>query len=216
MARCPQRVHSSRCPPSTAVRQRTIASSTLTCFHLIHVQLRSNEVADLVRAAGQAFMTLYATGVRRAELTHLKVTDVDSRRMVIHVHGGKGRKDRDLMLSPKLLDEFRKHWRRLKRKPSVWLFPGNRHHTSDKPISTKVIWHACRNATKRAGIKKQVHPHTIRHCFATHLLERGYRSTQHPDAVRPQRSGTDHHLPPHFRTSPERDSESAGLTVTEK
>jgi site-specific recombinase XerD len=118
-------------------------------------------------------MTLYATGVRRAELTRLKVTDIDSRRMVIHVQGGKGRKDRDVMLSPKLLDEFRKHWRGLRRKPSVWLFPGNRHHSSDKPISTKVVWHACRNAAKRAGIKKQVHPHTIRHCFATHPLEQG-------------------------------------------
>jgi len=140
--------------------------------------LSQEEVAQLIDAALTPFhrtllMTLYATGVRRAELTRLKVTDIDSRRMVIHVQGGKGRKDRDVMLSPKLLDEFRKHWRRLGRKPSVWLFPGNRHHSSDQPISTKVVWHACRNATKRAGIKKQVHPHTIRHCFATHLLERG-------------------------------------------
>src|SRR5258707_4795295 len=140
--------------------------------------LSQEEVAQLIDAALTPFhrtllMTLYATGVRRAELTPLKVTDIDSRRMVIHVQGGKGRKDRDVMLSPKLLDEFRKHWRRLGRKPSVWLFPGNRHHSSDQPISTKVVWHACRNAAKRAGLKKQVHPHTIRHCFATHLLERG-------------------------------------------
>ena len=140
--------------------------------------LSQEEVAQLIDAALTPFhrtllMTLYATGVRRAELTRLKVTDIDSRRMVIHVQGGKGRKDRDVMLSPKLLDEFRKHWRRLERKPSVWLFPGNRHHSSEQPISTKAVWHACRNATKRAGIKKQVHPHTIRHCFATHLLERG-------------------------------------------
>jgi len=59
-------------------------------------------------------MTLYATGLRRAELARLKVTDIDSQRMVVRVQGGKGRKDRDVMLSPKLLDEFRKHWRRLK------------------------------------------------------------------------------------------------------
>ena len=118
-------------------------------------------------------MTLYATGVRRAELTHLKVSDIDSQRMVIHVRGGKGRKDRDVMLSPKLLEELREHWRRLKRKPSTWLFPGNRWHTSDTPIDTKVVWYACQQAAQRAGIQKNVHPHTLRHCFATHLLEAG-------------------------------------------
>jgi integrase/recombinase XerD len=140
--------------------------------------LSPEEVAQLIDAALTPYhrtllMTLYATGLRRAELARLKVSDIDSQRMVIRVQGGKGRKDRDVMLSPKLLDEFRKHWRRLKRKPSVWLFPGNRHHSSDRPITTKVVWHACRQAAKRAGIQKQVHPHTLRHCFATHLLERG-------------------------------------------
>ena len=139
--------------------------------------LSQEEVARLIDGARTSYhrtllMTLYATGVRRAELTHLKVTDIDSQRMVVHVQGGKGRKDRDVMLSPQLLKELREHWRRLKRKPSVWLFPGNRHHSSDKPISTKVVWHACQGAAKRAGIKKHVHPHTLRHCFATHLLER--------------------------------------------
>ena len=71
-------------------------------------------------------MTLYATGMRRAELAHLKISDIDSQRMVLHVQGGKGRKDRDIMLSPKLLEALREHWRGLKRKPKVWLFPGNR------------------------------------------------------------------------------------------
>jgi hypothetical protein len=115
-------------------------------------------------------MTLYATGVRRAELTHLKVSDIDSQRMVIHVRGGKGRKDRDVMLSPKLLEELREHWRRLKPRPSTWLFPGSRWHTGDTPIDTKVVWYACQQAAQRAGIQKNVHPHTLRHCFATHLL----------------------------------------------
>ena len=93
--------------------------------------------------------------------------------MVIHVQGGKGRKDRDVMLSPNLLEALREHWRRLRRKPAVWLFPGGRWHTADHPITTKVIWYACREAAQRAGIRKEVHPHTLRHCFATHLLEAG-------------------------------------------
>jgi len=93
--------------------------------------------------------------------------------MVIRIQGGKGRKDRDVMLSPKLLHELRAHWHRLQRKPSSWLFPGNRHHSGDQPIDTKTVWNACKEAAKRAGLRKDVHPHTLRHSFATHLLETG-------------------------------------------
>ena len=140
--------------------------------------LSQEEVERLIGAASTPFhrtvlMTLYATGVRRAELTHLKVTDVDSQRMVIHVRGGKERKDRDVMLSKKLLEELREHWRRLRKKPRVWLFPGRKDHCGDKPIDTKTVWHACREAAKRAAIRKSPHPHTLRHCFATHLYEAG-------------------------------------------
>jgi len=140
--------------------------------------LSQEEVARLIDAAWPTFhrtllMALYATGLRRAELARLKVSDVDSKRMVIHVRGGKGRKDRDVMLSPKLLEVLREHWRELHRKPSAWLFPGNRWHTSDTPITTKVVWNACKEAAQRAGLQKDVHPHTLRHFFATHLLEAG-------------------------------------------
>jgi len=146
--------------------------------HRLPTILSQEEVAQLIQAANTSFhrtllLTLYATGVRRAELTHLKVSDIDSQRMVIHIQGGKGRKDRDVMLSPKLLEALREHWRSLKRKPSVWLFPGNRWHTGDTPIDTKVVWYACQQAAQRAGLQKEVHPHTLRHCFATHLLEAG-------------------------------------------
>src|ERR1700740_2761289 len=121
--------------------------------------LSQEEVARLIDAADNSFhrtllMTLYATGVRRAELTHLKISDVDSQRMVIHVQGGKGRKDRDVMLSPNLLEALRAHWRGLRRNPGTWLFPGNRWHTGKNPIDTKVAWQACQQAAKRASITK--------------------------------------------------------------
>ena len=140
--------------------------------------LSTEQVSRLIEAAPTMFyrillMTLYATGLRRAELAHLKVSDIDSERMVVHVKGGKGRKDRDVMLSAKLLEELRTYVRGLRRKPEVWLFPGNRWHTGSNPISTKVIWSACRQAAIRAGLGDEIHPHTLRHCFATHLLESG-------------------------------------------
>jgi len=147
-------------------------------LHLPQV-LSQEEVARLIDAAEFPFhrillMTLYATGARRAEVAHLKIGDIDSQRMVIHIRGGKGRKDRDVMLSPKLLEALREYWRGLRRKPTEWLFPGNRWHTGSSPVTTKVLWTACQRAAKRAGLEhKQIHPHTLRHCFATHLLEAG-------------------------------------------
>jgi integrase/recombinase XerD len=146
--------------------------------HRLPAILSQEEVAQLIAAASTPFhrtllMTLYATGARNAEVTHLKFSDVDSQRMVIHIQGGKGRKDRDVMLSPKLLEELREHWHRLRRKPRVWLFPGHHDHGADHPIDTKTVWHACQQAAQRAGLQKGVHPHMLRHCFATHLLEDG-------------------------------------------
>ena len=140
--------------------------------------LSREEVDRLIKSALTPFhrtilMTLYATGSRRAELANLRVADIDSQRMLIHIRGGKGRKDREVMLSPNLLEELRQHYRRLRRKPSEWLFPGGRWHTVDYPIDDKVVWHACREAARRAGLDKPMHPHTLRHCFATHLLEDG-------------------------------------------
>lgn len=147
-------------------------------LHLPQVISRE-EVARLIDAAEFPFhrillMTLYATGARRAEVAHLKVSDIDSQRMVVHIRGGKGRKDRDVMLSPKLLEALRDYWRGLRRKPTTWLFPGNRWHTGSRPITTKVLRDACQHTAKRAGLAhKNIHPHTLRHCFATHLLEAG-------------------------------------------
>lgn len=147
-------------------------------LHLPQI-LSQQEVAQLIEAASNPFhrillMTLYATGGRRAEVAHLTLHDIDSQRMVIHIRGGKGRKDRDVMLSPALLEALRAYWRGLDRKPSHWLFPGGFRRTFDRPIDTKVLWWACVHAAQRAGLAdKHVHPHTLRHCFATHLLEAG-------------------------------------------
>ena len=146
-------------------------------YQLPLVQIRE-EVAHLLKCAltpvhRTILMTRYATGMRRAELANLKLSDIDSQRMVIHIRGGKGRKGRDVMLSPNLRDALRQHYRNLRKKPATWLFPGGRHHSADQPITTKVDLHACREATMRAGLGKHLHPNTLRHCFATHLLEAG-------------------------------------------
>ena len=141
------------------------------------VVLSPEEVVLLIDSAKNLMhrailMTLYATGLRRAELCRLKVADIDSDRMMIHVREGKGGRDRDVLLSPKLLETLREYWRWMK--PKIWLFPGMINNwRADVPIDTKVVWEAVRQARTRAGIKKRVTPHTLRHSFATHMLEAG-------------------------------------------
>lgn len=139
--------------------------------------LSTDEVALLIDSAKNLMhrailMTLYATGLRRAELCRLKVADIDSDRMMIHVCEGKGGRDRDVLLSPKLLETLREYWRWMK--PKTFLFPGMINNwRADVPIDTKVVWEAVRQARTRVGIQKQVTPHTLRHSFATHMLEAG-------------------------------------------
>lgn len=110
----------------------------------------------------------YAAGLRISEAVHLTPAAIDSQRMVIRVDEGKGRKDRYVMLSPKLLDLLRDYW--CATRPGAWLFPGD---LPGKPISTDAVAHACRAARGRADIAKPVTPHTLRHAFAVHLLEAG-------------------------------------------
>jgi len=141
--------------------------------------LSREEVERLIDSADSRLhrvwlLTLYATGVRRQELVRLKVSDIDSARMVLHIHQGKGNQDRDVMLSPRLLEELREYWRSTNFKPKTYLFPGGgRAHATDVPMSAKSVFHAVKHAARRAGLQKHVHPHTLRHCFATHLLESG-------------------------------------------
>ncbi len=137
------------------------------------VILSADEVVRFLEAvpslkARAALTTAYAAGLRASEAVSLKVANIDSARMLIQVHHGKGAKDRTLMLSPQLLTILRAYWRLAR--PEEWLFPGR---SPDKPIDVQVLHAACRSATKAAGLVKRVSVHTLRHSFATHLLESG-------------------------------------------
>ena len=112
--------------------------------------------------------TLYATGLRVAELCQLQVTDIDSGRMVVRVRQGKGQHERYVMLSPKLLPLLRQYWQQ--EKPRPWLFPG---HPRTRPLTTRAVYSICRDAGQAAHLPKAIHPHVLRHAFATHLLEAG-------------------------------------------
>ena len=139
--------------------------------------LSQEEVGQLIASASNLLdyamlTTLYATGVRRTELIRLKTEDIDSQRMIVHIRQGKGNRDRDVPLTPKLLETLREYWRWMK--PKTYLFPGMVNGwRADKPLTPKCVWTAVRDAAKRAGIKKRVSPHTLRHSWATHLLENG-------------------------------------------
>ncbi len=113
-------------------------------------------------------MTAYAAGLRVSEATHLKVTDIDSQRMMLRVEQGKGMKDRYVMLSPRLLDVLRSYWKSAR--PTQWMFPGE---VPGQPITREAVGLACQKARRDAGITKPITPHSLRHAFATHLLESG-------------------------------------------
>jgi site-specific recombinase XerD len=113
-------------------------------------------------------MTAYAAGLRISEATRLKLTDIDSQRMMLRVEQGKGQKDRYVMLSPQLLEILRAYWKLTH--PEVWLFPGD---FPGRPITRSAVEQACQKARRVSGIKKPITPHSLRHGFASHLLEAG-------------------------------------------
>jgi integrase/recombinase XerD len=141
------------------------------------VVLSPEEVTRLIEGASSLLhrtilLVLYGTGIRRTEASLLKVSDIDSERMVIHVHQGKGSRDRDVPMTAKLLEALREYWRW--KKPTVYLFPSTEGwRGAEQPVSDKTVWYACKEAAQRAGIKKRIGPHTLRHSFATHLMEAG-------------------------------------------
>jgi site-specific recombinase XerD len=137
------------------------------------VVLSPEEVARLLEAAPgvkykAALSVAYGAGLRVSEVANLKVSDIDSQRMTLRVEQGKGQRDRYVMLSPQLLELLRDWWRAAR--PQVWLFPGQ---NPINPVTPRQLNRAVTAAKNLAGISKRVSPHTLRHSFATHLLEQG-------------------------------------------
>ncbi len=137
------------------------------------IVLSQEEVARLIEAAPglkykTALSVAYGAGLRVSEVANLKVSDIDGQRMMLRVEQGKGQRDRDVMLSPRLLELLREWWRAAR--PQVWLFPGQ---NPINPITPRQLNRAVTVAKTLAGITKRVSPHTLRHSFATHLLEQG-------------------------------------------
>ena len=136
--------------------------------------LSREDVSQLLEAAPgpglkykAALSVAYGAGLRASEVAALKVSDIDSKRMLIRVEQGKGRKDRYVMLAPDLLDLLRQWWK--VKRPMGWLFPGQQ---PGQPITTRQLNRACHAAASAAKLDKRVSMHTLRHSFATHLLER--------------------------------------------
>ena len=139
--------------------------------------LSVDEVARLLRGATNlkhraALSVAYGAGLRASEVVHLKVSDIDSDRMIVRVNQGKGRRDRYAMLSPSLLELLRAWWRQGhaqgQMRPGGWLFPGR---NPVNPLSTRQLNHICHAAAAVAELDQRVSMHTLRHSFATHLLE---------------------------------------------
>lgn len=139
----------------------------------VPVTLTPEEVARLLAAVPglrerAAMEIAYAAGLRLNEVLHLKLSDIDSQRMILRVEQGKGRVDRNVMLSPALLQTLRAYWKQSR--PRMWLFPG---HRGKRPLNATVMQRAFTQAKRQAGINKPVSFHTLRHSFATQLLESG-------------------------------------------
>jgi site-specific recombinase XerD len=132
--------------------------------------LSQQEVAQLLAAVRGRFRLMlrvaYGCGLRISEVVRLKVGDIDSGRMVLHIRQSKGRKDRLVPLSAKLLEELREYWRQ--QRPGDWLFPGKKGH-----VNVSSLQKECQRAARQCGFTKKVTPHTLRHCYATHVLEAG-------------------------------------------
>ena len=141
--------------------------------HYLPVILSPAEVLRFLEAAPSfphrvIFSTMYGTGMRVSEAVHLRMRHIDSQRMMIRIEQSKGNRDRDVPLSPKLLELLRAYWRKVR--PQEWLFPGQ---NPEQPLGREAVGQAVTLAARRAGLTKKPSPHCLRHSFAVHLLEAG-------------------------------------------
>ena len=141
--------------------------------HRLPVILSPQEVQQLLQAAPSfthnvIFSTMYGTGMRVSEAVHLRAANIDSQRAMIRIELSKGHKDRDVQLSPKLLELLRCYWRKVR--PGKWMFPGQ---NPDQPLSRDAVGEAVARTSRRIFLKKAISPHSFRHAYAVHLLEAG-------------------------------------------
>lgn len=149
------------------------------------IVLSRDEVAKIIACVRNikhrtAILTMYAAGLRISEALKLRVIDIDSARMTLKINQAKGQKDRYVPMSPRLLTELRNYWK--EQRPSNYFFPGK---TDDDPLNNAVIQKALSLATAEAGVRKHVTPHTMRHSYATGLLEAGVDLMDHRSTARP-------------------------------
>jgi site-specific recombinase XerD len=141
--------------------------------HRLPVILSRQEVLQVLQAAPSfpyhvIFSTMYGTGMRVSEAVHLRAANIDGQRMMIRIELSKGHKDRDVQLSPKLLELLRCYWRKVR--PGEWIFPGK---NPDQPLTRDAVGEAVARTSQRIGLKKAISPHSFRHAYAVHLLEAG-------------------------------------------
>jgi len=142
------------------------------------VVLSRQEITEIYKSISNIkhktiFITIYACGLRVSEASMLKIEDIDSSRMMIKIRCAKGKKDRYVPLPKKLLQILRTYWITMRPKPEIWLFPTSFYENQEKQISIRSIQHIIKNGAIKAGIKKNISVHTLRHSYATHLMEAG-------------------------------------------